>query len=119
MKINKTARQRRHLRIRKKVSGTTERPRLSVRRSLANLFIQIVDDTKGATLLSASTVDKEFKSRVTYGGNVKAAAVLGEAVAQKAKDKNIKRVVFDRGGYDYHGRIKAFAEAARKGGLEF
>lgn len=119
MKINRTARERRHLRIRKKVSGTTERPRLNVRRSLANLFIQIVDDTKGATLISVSTTDKDFKSVHAYGGNVKASSALGEVVAKKAKDKNIKRVVFDRGGYDYHGRIKAFAEAARKGGLEF
>ena len=114
-----TARQRRHLRIRKKVCGTPERPRLSVRRSLQNIFIQIIDDTKGATLLSASTADKDVRSKASYGGNVKAATALGEAVAHKAKTKNIRRVVFDRGGCDYHGRIKAFADAARKGGLEF
>lgn len=119
MKVKMTGRQRRHLRIRKGVVGTLEKPRLSVRRSLQNLFIQIVDDTKGATLLYASTRDTDIKNKARYGGNIKAAALLGEWVAHKAKEKNISRVVFDRGGYDYHGRIKAFAEAARKGGLEF
>ena len=101
------------------MAGTPERPRLSVRRSLQNLFIQIVDDTKGTTLLSASTATKDFRGKMPYGGNVKAAAALGEIVARDAKQKNITRVVFDRGGCDYHGRIKAFADAARKGGLEF
>jgi large subunit ribosomal protein L18 len=114
-----SGKKRRHLRLRKRVTGTTERPRLSVRRSLKNLFIQVVDYTKGATLLSASTAEKDFRKKAAYGGNVKAAALLGEVVAAMAKEKNIGRVVFDRGGYDYHGRIKAFAEAARKGGLEF
>ena len=114
-----TGRQRRHLRLRKHVKGTAARPRLNVRRSLKNLFAQIVDDAKGATLVSASTVDKDFRQKMAYGGNVKAAALLGEVVAQKAKGSNISSVVFDRGGVDYHGRIKAFAEAARKGGLEF
>lgn len=92
---------------------------MSVRRSLKNLFVQVVDDVKGVTLLSASTGDKDLKKKAAYGGNMKAAVLLGEAVAEKAKEKKIVRVVFDRGGYDYHGRIKAFAEAARKGGLEF
>jgi large subunit ribosomal protein L18 len=114
-----SGKERRHRRIRKQVVGTSERPRLSVRRSLKNLFIQVVDDTKGMTLVSASTAEKSFQQKAAYGGNVKAAALLGEIVAARAKDKNIARVVFDRGGYDYHGRIKAFAEAARKGGLEF
>ncbi len=99
--------------------GTADRPRLSVRRSLKNLFVQMVDDTKGMTLLSMSTVDKDLKKKLSYGGNVKAAVLLGETVAHKAREKKITKVVFDRGGYDYHGRIKAFAEAARKGGLEF
>jgi large subunit ribosomal protein L18 len=116
-KISKRA--RRHIRSRKKVVGTLKKPRLNVRRSLKNLFIQFVDDGAGRTLLSASTVDKDFKARMNYGGNVKAAVLLGELVAEKARHGNIKSVVFDRGGYDYHGRIKAFAEAARKGGLEF
>ena len=114
-----SGKERRRMRIRKRVSGTTERPRLSVRRSLKNLFIQVVDDSKGVTLFSASTSEKDFQKKAAYGGNAKAAALLGEVVAAKAKEKNIGRVVFDRGGYDYHGRIKAFAEAARKGGLEF
>lgn len=119
MTIKVSGRIKRHLRLRKNVKGTTERPRLSVRRSLKNLFVQIVDDAKKATLVSASTADKDFKQKCAYGGNVKAAALLGEAVAEKAKGKNIVKVVFDRGGYDFHGRIRAFAEAARKGGLEF
>ncbi len=119
MKKKIPARQRRHIRIRKKIVGTSEKPRLNVRRSLKNLFVQIVDDGKRSTLLSASTADKDFKTSCSYGGNVKSAALLGEAVAKKAKEKNISRVVFDRGGYDFHGRIKAFADAARKGGLEF
>jgi large subunit ribosomal protein L18 len=119
MEIKITGKERRHLRIRKRVSGTTERPRLSVRRTLKNLFIQIIDDSKGRTLMNASTSDKDFKKKLAYGGNIKAAGLLGEAVAERAKSKHIIKVVFDRGGYDYHGRIKAFAEAARKGGLEF
>lgn len=119
MKKRISGRERRHIRLRKRVNGTSECPRLNVRRSLANLFVQLVDDVKGASLVSASTADKDFRKKLTYGGNVKAAALLGEVVAQKAKDKNITKVVFDRGGYDYHGRIKAFAEAARKGGLQF
>ena len=114
-----SGRLRRHLRHRRRVKGTSERPRLNVRRSLKNLFAQIVDDTKGTTLVSASTADKDFRQKVAYGGNVKAAVLLGEVLAQRAKGEKISRVVFDRGGYDYHGRIKAFAEAARKGGLEF
>ena len=112
-------RQKRHVRLRKKVTGTTERPRMNVRRSLKNLSIQIVDDSKGITLVSATTADKDFRKKHAYGGNVKAAESLGALIAEKARAKNITRVVFDRGGYDYHGRIKSFAEAARKGGLEF
>ena len=119
LSIKLTGRQRRQQRLRKKISGTTERPRMNIRRSLKNLFVQIVDDTKGATLVAASTVDKDVRSKQAYGGNVKAASLLGEVVAARAKEKSISRVVFDRGGNDYHGRIKAFAEAARKGGLEF
>ncbi len=114
-----SGKERRHLRLRKSVAGTSERPRLSVRRSLKNLFIQIIDDSKGVTLVSGSTAEKDFKQKMAYGGNVKASVLLGEIIATRAKEKKINRVVFDRGGYDYHGRIKAFAEAARKGGLEF
>lgn len=109
----------RHKRIRNKISGTKERPRLCIHRSLQNLQVQIIDDEKGVTLLNISTLQKELSSQIKYGGNVKAAVALGDYVAKKAKEKGINRVSFDRGGYLYHGRIKAFAEAARKGGLEF
>ena len=119
MEIKLTGKQRRHVRIRKRVSGTTERPRLNVRRTLKNLFIQIIDDSKGQTLLSVSTADKDFKNKSATGGNIKAAGLLGAVVAEQAKAKKIDKIVFDRGGCDYHGRIKAFAEAARNGGLEF
>ncbi|HAJ57423.1 MAG TPA: 50S ribosomal protein L18 [Candidatus Omnitrophica bacterium] len=119
MTIKISGRQKRHLRLRKRVIGSSEKPRLSVRRSLKNLFVQVVDDSKGVTLLNASTADKGIRGKLNYCGNIKAAVLLGEAVAEKAKEKNIVRVVFDRGGYDFHGRIKAFADAARKGGLEF
>lgn len=119
MKKKITPRQRRHIRIRKKIIGTAEKPRLNVRRSLKNLFVQIVDDANHKTLMSVSTVDKDMKAKNSYGGNVKSAVMLGEVVAQKAKENHITSVVFDRGGYDFHGRIKAFAQAAREGGLEF
>jgi large subunit ribosomal protein L18 len=109
----------RHQRVREKVKGAPERPRLCIYRSLSNLYAQIIDDTKGATLLNISTLHKSLRAQVKYGGNVKAAAALGELVAKTAKEKGINKVSFDRGGYLYHGRIKAFAEAARKGGLEF
>ncbi len=112
-------RERRHRRLRKKVIGTSQRPRLAVHRSHKNLFTQIVDDIAGKTLLSASTIEKDFAKKQKYGGNVKAAALLGEFLAGKAKEKGIKKVVFDRGGYKFHGRIKALAESARKAGLEF
>jgi large subunit ribosomal protein L18 len=112
-------RKRRHLRIRKKIFGTPERPRLAVYRSLRNLFAQIIDDTKGHTLLSFSTLNEEIRKNCPYGGNIKAASLLGEFLSKKAKEKGITKVVFDRAGFSYHGRIKAFCEAARKGGLEF
>ncbi|MFZ5800144.1 MAG: 50S ribosomal protein L18 [Candidatus Omnitrophota bacterium] len=109
----------RHARVRKKIAGTGSQPRLCVRRSLANFYCQIIDDDKAATLLSLSTLSRDFRPAIKYGGNIKAAAALGEAVAKRAKEMGISRVSFDRGGYLYHGRIKAFAEAARKAGLEF
>lgn len=110
---------RRHQRVRQKISGTKERLRLCVYRSLQNLYAQLIDDADKKTILNLSTVSKELCGQVKYGGNVKAAAALGEFVARKAKEKGIIKVSFDRGGYLYHGRVKAFAEAARKGGLEF
>ena len=108
-------RQRIHSRIRRKLSGTTERPRLNVYRSLNHLYAQVIDDQKGETLASASTLSLKLKT----GGNVAAAKEIGKAIAEKATGKGIKKVVFDRGGFLYHGRIKALADAAREGGLEF
>ncbi|MGD8400300.1 MAG: 50S ribosomal protein L18 [Bacillota bacterium] len=114
------ARIRRHVRIRKKVSGTAERPRLSVFRSLHHIYAQIIDDMLGVTLVSASTVEPEVRRQITgNGGNIEAAKMIGALIAQKALEKGIKQVVFDRGGQIYHGRVKALATAAREGGLEF
>lgn len=113
------ARVARHDRIRKRLSGTAQRPRLSVYRSLKNTYAQIIDDVSNRTLLSLSTQDKEMKKSYAYGGNVKAAGLLGGVLAKKAKENGISKVVFDRGGYLYHGRVKALAEGARKAGLEF
>lgn len=109
----------RHERIRKGLTGTTERPRLCLHRSLNNLQAQIIDDQAGKILIGKSTLAKDIKSKFKTGGNVNAASILGEAVAAEAIKKGIKQVSFDRGGYLYHGRVKAFAEAARKAGLEF
>jgi len=112
----KLERTRRHIRVRTKISGTTERPRLCVYRSNTNLYAQIIDDTVGKTLVSASTLDKEVK---TKHANKEAAKEVGTLIAKRAAEKNIKTVVYDRGGYVYHGVIKELAEAAREGGLEF
>ena len=112
----KMERTRRHLRVRRKVSGTAERPRLCVYRSNANIYAQIIDDVAGNTLVQASTLDKEIKIK---HANKEAAKELGTLIAKRAADKKIKTVVFDRGGYIYHGVVKELAEAAREGGLEF
>lgn len=112
-------RQARHSRVRKKVIGSPEKPRLNVYRSLSNIYAQIVDDVEGKTLVSASTLDAEVKGRIKSGGNVEAAKAVGELVAKRAQEKGIKQVVFDRGGHIFHGRVKTLAEAARSGGLEF
>jgi large subunit ribosomal protein L18 len=109
----------RHERIRKDLTGTAQRPRLCLHRSLNNLQAQIVDDSAGKVLIGKSTLAKDIRSKAKTGGNISAASVLGEALAAEAIKKGIKKVAFDRGGYLYHGRIKAFAEAARRGGLEF
>lgn len=118
--INKTEkkqiRSRIHRRIRRKLRGTSARPRLAVFRSVAHIYAQVIDDSEGKTLVSASSVDKAAK---TNGGNVAAAKAIGKLVAQRAKEKGIAQVVFDRGGYQYHGRVKALADAAREAGLEF
>lgn len=107
----------RHKRIRKNLSGTADRPRLNVFRSNANITAQIIDDTKGTTLVSASSLEKELN--IKNGGNVEAAKIIGAEIAKRAKKAKIDKVVFDRGGYLYHGRVKALAEAARENGLEF
>lgn len=113
------ARVRKHLRVRKKIKGTQERPRLNVFRSLKHIYAQIIDDTTGNTLVSASTVDEALKGKIEFGGNKDAAKEVGKLVAVKAVEKGIKKVVFDRGGYLYNGRIKELAEAAREAGLDF
>lgn len=107
---------KRHNRVRGKISGTAERPRLSVFRSENNIYAQLIDDVAGVTLAAASTVEKGFEGK---GGNIEAAKRVGEAIAQRALKKGIEDVVFDRGGYIYHGRVKALAEGAREGGLKF
>jgi len=111
-------RQRVHDRIRKKVQGTAERPRLNVYRSLNHIYVQVIDDLHGQTLVSASSAEGKKAERRT-GGNVAAAKALGKTIAERAKAKGISKVVFDRGGYIYHGRVKALADAAREGGLQF
>ncbi len=113
------ARIRRHKRIRKKVFGTPERPRLSVYKSLNNMYAQIVDDSQGKTIVAVSTLGKDFSSEKGHKGNVNAAKKVGELVAKRALEKGLKTVVLDRGGYPYHGRVKALADSARKAGLEF
>ncbi len=117
-KISKNVkRQKRHMRIRKNISGTTEKPRLNVFRSNNQIYAQIIDDVNGVTLCSASSLEKECN--VQNGGNIAAATAVGTLLAQRAVAANIKNVVFDRGGYLYHGRVKALADAARAAGLEF
>ena len=110
------ARLQRHKRVRGRISGTAECPRLNVYRSLNNIYAQLIDDQSGTTLAAASTLDKDFNG---YGGNKEAAKKVGLAIAKKAADKGIEEVVFDRGGYIYHGRVKELAEGAREGGLKF
>lgn len=118
-KNKNTNRLARHDRVRKKVSGTPERPRLCVYRSLTNIYAQIIDDTKGITLVSASSLDKDLKAELASGGNKAAAKAVGQAIAKRAKDKGIETVTFDRGGYLYHGRVKELADGAREAGLNF
>ena len=115
----KALRAKRHLRVRKKISGTPERPRLSVYRSEKNIYAQIIDDTNRVTLVAASSLDEAVKGAVNHTGNKEAAKLVGEMVAKKAVEKGITEVVFDRGGYIYHGRIKELAEGAREAGLKF
>ena len=112
-------RKRKHVRVRKKISGTSECPRLCVYRSNAHIYAQIIDDVAQTTLASASTFDKEIKGSVSVGSNIEAAKAVGKLIAERAAAKDIKVVVFDRSGYLYHGRVQALAEAAREAGLEF
>ncbi len=109
----------RHIRLRKKISGTLERPRLAVFRSHHHIYAQLIDDSAGHTLVAASTLDADLKDQSSGSGKVDSATAVGTSIAQKAKDAGVERVVFDRGGYAYHGRVKALAEAAREVGLEF
>jgi len=111
--------QKRHQTIRVKLSGTTEAPRLAVYRSTKHIYAQLIDDVKGVTIVSASSVDKDLREKLGHGGNIEAAKSVGAAIAKKALKKGVKDVVFDRGGFLYHGRIAAVAEAAREAGLNF
>lgn len=115
----KTKVQKRHQTIRVKLSGTSEAPRLAVYRSTKHIYAQVIDDVKGVTLASASSVDKDLKAKLGHGGNIEAAQKVGEAVAKKALKAGVKDVVFDRGGFLYHGRVAALADAAREAGLNF
>lgn len=119
-KADKNAnRLQRHKRVRRKISGTAQRPRLSVFRSSNNIYAQIIDDTNRVTLVAASSLDASIKEAVNHGGNKEAAKMVGSMIAKKAVEKGITEVVFDRGGYLYHGRVKELAEAAREAGLKF
>lgn len=112
-------RKKRHLRVRKKIFGTAECPRLNVFRSSKNIYAQLINDQNGTTLVSASTLDGEFRNSGKSGGSLEAAQFIGELIAQKAVKNGFKKAVFDRGGYLFHGRVKALADGARKGGLDF
>jgi large subunit ribosomal protein L18 len=116
-KHKRQLRRRRH--VRRKITGTTERPRLSVFRSSKHIYAQLIDDLEGVTLAAASSLLEDIHAAVAYGGNAKAAAVVGKKIAELAKGKGINKVAFDRGHYRYHGRVKALADAAREGGLQF
>ena len=120
VEVNKRqARERRHRRVRRKVSGSAERPRLSIYRSLNHIYAQVVDDVQGVTLVSASTLDPEVRPAAQGVSKSEQAQLVGQRVAERAQAQGITQVVFDRGGYKYHGRVKALAEASRKAGLEF
>jgi len=115
----KKARIRRHQRVRKHISGTPDRPRLAVFRSLTEIYAQVIDDQAGTTLVSASSIDKDLRKKMAGKNKTEQARLVGEAVADRAKDKGVSKVVFDRGGFKYMGRVKALADGAREGGLEF
>jgi large subunit ribosomal protein L18 len=112
-------RKKRHRRVRHKVAGTAERPRLNVSRSIQHIYAQLIDDVNGHTLASASTLEANLKGSLKSGGNVEAAKAVGKLIAERGKEKGVEAVVFDRGGYKYHGRVQALADGAREGGLQF
>ena len=114
-----TGRRRRQLRARRKIQGSPERPRLSVYRSLRHMYAQVIDDTQGRTVAAASTMDADLRKSLKSGGNVEAAKAVGKLIGERAKAKGVERVVFDRGGFMYHGRVANLADAAREAGLEF
>lgn len=118
-KMKSERRANRKARVRGSVRGSTERPRLSVFRSLKNIYVQIIDDTAGCTLVATGSQDKILRSGFKHGGSIQAASIVGKHIAEKAREKGITQVAFDRQGYRYHGRVKALAEAAREGGLKF
>jgi len=118
-KVKYDARKRRHRRVRAKAHGTAERPRLNIYRSLSNIYAQVIDDDSGVTLASASTIDRDVAGQVSGKSKVDAARIVGKIVGERAKNAGIEAVVFDRGGYQYHGRVAALAEGAREAGLEF
>ena len=112
-------RQKRHRRVRKNLFGSSDKPRLNVYRSLNNIYVQVIDDAKGHTLVATSTLDVELKKQIKSGGNIEAAKLVGQLIGKKAVDSGISTVVFDRGGFKYHGRVKAVADGAREAGLKF
>jgi large subunit ribosomal protein L18 len=112
-------RKKRHRRVRYKVTGTALRPRLNVSRSIQHIYAQLIDDTSGRTVAAASTVDASLRASLKTGGNIEAAKAVGKLIAQRGQEKGIQAVVFDRGGYKYHGRVQALADSAREGGLQF
>jgi len=119
MSNKREMRRKRHLRVRKNIEGTPERPRLNVYRSLKNIYAQVIDDTSGETIVAASSREKDVLEQLESAGNKEAAKKIGEIIAERALEKGIEKVVFDRGGNKYHGRIKAFADSAREKGLKF
>ncbi len=119
MASREDSRVKRHIRVRKRISGTAVKPRLNVYRSLTNIYAQLIDDNAGVTLVSASTLDPEVKAQKSYGGNKDAAKIVGEVIGKRAVEKGIVAVAFDRGGYKYHGRVAALADGAREAGLKF
>ena len=119
VKTKEQARRRRHFRVRRKLNGTADRPRMCVYVSNKHVYVQVIDDAAGSTLAAASSVEKDMRKKLKTGGNIEAAAEVGKLIAERATKAGVSEVVFDRGGYAFHGRVKALADAAREGGLKF